>query len=63
MIIITTAVAAGHRVMMPVFSPDRSECGDLMDEYTALGVTTFVLGSDKILVAAAFGDWIFDLRQ
>lgn len=60
---ITTAVAAGHRVMMPVFSPDRAECSDLMDAYTALGVTTFVLGSDKILAATAFSDWVRDLRR
>ena len=49
--------------MMPVFSPDRTECSDLMDAYTALGVNTFVLGSDKILTATAFGDWVRALRQ
>ena len=48
---------------MPVFSPDRAECSDLMDAYAALGVTTFVLSSDKILAATAFSDWVRDLRR
>ena len=59
---IGVAVAAGHPVMMPVFSPDRDECRALMDDYAAIGVRTFVLGSDKILVASAFGDWLHGLR-
>ncbi len=60
---IGAAVASGHHVIMPVFAPDRSECSDLMDEYAALGVRTFVLGSDKILVATAFGEWVHGLRR
>ena len=48
--------------MMPVFSPDRDECRAPMDDHAALGVRTFVLGSDKILVASAFGDWLHGLR-
>lgn len=59
---IGVAVTSGHHVMMPVFSPDRDECRELMDEYAELGVRTFVLGSDKILVASAFGEWVSGLR-
>ena len=51
------AVAAGHHVMMPVFSPDPEECRDLIGAWRARGVNTFVIGSDKILVADAFAEW------
>jgi len=45
-------------VLMPVFSPDPGECLDLVDGWTEEGVTCFMLGSDKILIASAFGQWI-----
>ena len=51
------AVAAGHHVMMPVFSPDPEECRDLIGAWRARGVSTFVIGSDKILVANALSEW------
>ncbi len=51
------ARAAGRAVMMPVFSPDPSECQDLMARWQAAGVSTFVIGSDKILIGNAFSDW------
>jgi 4-hydroxy-2-oxoheptanedioate aldolase len=54
---IGAAVDAGYPVIMPVFSADKEECGLLMNEYAALGVASFVLGSDKILVASAFSEW------
>jgi 4-hydroxy-2-oxoheptanedioate aldolase len=54
---IRITVDAGHRVMMPVFSTDKDECKALMDDYAEMGATSFVLGSDKILVASAFADW------
>lgn len=54
---ISVAVAAGHAVIMPVFSPDQDECRELMAAYRSLGVTTFVIGSDKIIVAHAFDGW------
>lgn len=53
----TTAVAAGVPVMMPIFSPDEGEAKRLMDHWRNLGITTFVIGSDKILVADAFSRW------
>jgi 4-hydroxy-2-oxoheptanedioate aldolase len=55
-------VAAGRErglpVVMPVFSPDPDECRDLVHGWTEEGVTCFMLGSDKILIANAFGEWI-----
>lgn len=54
---VDVAVAAGLPVMMPVFAPDPGECRDLIDAWRARGVTTFVVGSDKILVATAFAAW------
>ncbi len=51
------ANAAGIPVMMPVFSPDPVECRALMAGWQAKGVRTFVIGSDKILIANAFSQW------
>lgn len=51
------AVDAGYPVVMPVFSPDPEECRDLMDHWRGRGVHTFVIGSDKIIVANAFHQW------
>ncbi len=54
---ISRALDAGHPVMMPVFSPDPEECRMLIADYRALGVRTFVIGSDKILIAHSFDQW------
>jgi 4-hydroxy-2-oxoheptanedioate aldolase len=54
---IETAVSAGRPVVMPVFAPDEDECRDLIATYRDLGVSTFVIGSDKIMVAHAFDRW------
>ena len=55
-------VAAGRErglpVVMPVFAADPAECRDLVHGWTEEGVTCFMLGSDKILIANAFGQWI-----
>ncbi len=56
------AVDAGHRVMMPVFSADKNECRELMEDWKTRGVSTFVIGSDKILVADAFAGWTHTLQ-
>ncbi|MBO6957217.1 MAG: hypothetical protein JJ849_17105, partial [Rhizobiales bacterium] len=48
---------AGIPVVMPVFSPDPGECKELMARWQAVGVSTFVIGSDKILIANAFDQW------
>lgn len=55
---IETAVSAGRPVVMPVFAPDEDECRDLIATYRDLGVSTFVIGSDKIMVAHAFDRWV-----
>ncbi|MDJ0626719.1 MAG: aldolase/citrate lyase family protein [Rhodobacter sp.] len=55
--IVDCALAADIAVMMPVFSPDAGECLELIDNWKARGVSSFVLGSDKILVATAFSSW------
>lgn len=44
-------------VIMPVFSPDPSECRDLVEAWRAEGVSHLMIGSDKILIANAFADW------
>ena len=44
-------------VIMPVFSPDPSECRDLAARWRAEGVSHVMIGSDKILIANAFADW------
>ncbi|MEM9011715.1 MAG: aldolase/citrate lyase family protein [Pseudomonadota bacterium] len=54
---VRTAVAAGLPVIMPVFAPDPAECRELIARWREAGVTTFVIGSDKILVATAFANW------
>lgn len=54
---IQCAKESGQRVLMPVFSPDPGECVELTAHYRQAGVTTIVLGSDKILVADALSNW------
>ncbi len=56
------AVDAGHTVMMPVFSPDYAECRELIAHWRARGVGSFIIGSDKIIVAHAFDSWNRELR-
>lgn len=56
------AVDAGHRVIMPVFSPDKDECRQLLEEWRSRGIKSFVIGSDKILIASALSDWTESLR-
>lgn len=48
---------AGLPAMMPVFAPSKSECADLMAEWRSYGVSCFIIGSDKIIVADAFASW------
>ena len=59
---VRTAVAHGQSVMMPVFSSDPGECHELINGYRAMGVSTFIVGSDKILIADAFEKWTSRLR-
>ena len=60
------AVATGERglpVVMPVFAPGPAECRDLVDQWAQEGVTCFMIGSDKILIANTFGQWIGGLAD
>lgn len=57
------AIAKNHKVMMPVFSPDPEECNDLIGTWQEHGVRTFVVGSDKILVANCFSRWTHILAR
>ena len=50
-------------VMMPVFAPSKSECADLIAAWRSFGVSCFVIGSDKIIVADAFASWSGATRQ
>ncbi len=54
---IDTATSEGVPVMMPVFAPSKEECRDLVEYWAERGVSSFVIGSDKILVAEAFESW------
>lgn len=54
---VRTATDAELQVIMPVFAPDPAECRDLIDGWRAQGVSTFVIGSDKIIIAEAFAAW------
>lgn len=49
--------------IMPVFAPSKSECADLIAEWRSFGVSCFVIGSDKIIVADAFASWSAATRQ
>lgn len=56
-IMVRSGVEAGLPIFMPVFSPDPEECRALIEHWRKHGVTTFVIGSDKIIVAEAFSSW------
>ncbi len=55
--IVAAAQTAKVPVMMPVFAPDPAECRVLIERWRAQGLSTFVIGSDKIIVAEAFAQW------
>ncbi|MCV3274072.1 HpcH/HpaI aldolase family protein [Roseobacter sinensis] len=48
---------AGLPAIMPVFAPSKTECAELIAEWRSYGVSCFVIGSDKIIVAEAFAAW------
>lgn len=55
--IVEAAQSAGLPVMMPVFAPSHAECRALIDHWRQRGLSCFVIGSDKIVVAEAFAGW------
>ncbi|ABD55996.1 HpcH/HpaI aldolase family protein [Jannaschia sp. CCS1] len=54
---VTCALGADLDVMMPIFSADSTECETLIADWSERGVRSFVIGSDKILIATAFAQW------
>ncbi|MEO0910922.1 MAG: aldolase/citrate lyase family protein [Pseudomonadota bacterium] len=56
-------VEAGKYVIMPVFAPTHAECKELVDHWSREGVRTFVVGSDKIIVAEAFSSWTSNISD
>ncbi len=56
--LVAAADENGIPSIMPVFSPDPSECRDLIENWAEAGVRAFVIGSDKIMIANAFQNWI-----
>ncbi len=60
---VACALAAGLPVMMPVFSAEPDECAELLQTWQAKGVKSFVIGSDKILIADAMARWTRRLRR
>ncbi|MFG5381744.1 HpcH/HpaI aldolase family protein [Yoonia sp. R2-816] len=58
---VACAADVGLPVIMPVFSPDPAECAELVASWRQSGVSCFVVGSDKILIATAFGQWVSTL--
>ncbi|MEM7695465.1 MAG: aldolase/citrate lyase family protein [Pseudomonadota bacterium] len=59
---VTTAADADVPIIMPLFAPDADECAARLEAWSALGVTNFMIGSDKILLAHTLGHWTTRLR-
>ena len=59
--LVGTARDRGIAATIPVFLPDPSECPDLVEHWAEAAVTSFVIGSDKIMIANAFHNWIEDM--
>ncbi|MEM9754971.1 MAG: aldolase/citrate lyase family protein [Pseudomonadota bacterium] len=56
--LVDTASANDLPVIMPVFAPEPEECAALISHWSERGVETFLIGSDKILIANAFHSWV-----
>ncbi|MEM8649915.1 MAG: aldolase/citrate lyase family protein, partial [Pseudomonadota bacterium] len=56
-------VDTGLNVIMPVFAPTPAECKELVERWIDAGVHTFVIGSDKIIVAEAFSSWTSNISD
>lgn len=57
------ALARGIDVTIPVFSPELDAARAQMAEWQALGVTRFVVGTDKILIADQFQRYVAALSE
>lgn len=56
--LVSAARENGVPTIMPVFSADPSECSDLVATWSEAGVSCFMIGSDKIIIANAFQGWM-----
>jgi len=57
------AQGQGIEVTMPVFSPDLDAARAQVDEWRGLGVSRFVVGTDKILISDQFARYASALRS
>ena len=55
--IVEAATSKGLPVIMPVFAPSRKECRALVQRWKSNGISCFVVGSDKILIAETLSEW------
>ncbi len=60
---VNMAIDAGGSVIMPIFSPYEDECKQTIDEWHRHGVNTFIVGTDKIIIANAICRWNEILRK
>ncbi len=59
---LSRALARGIEVTVPVFAPELDAARTQMAEWQALGVSRFVVGTDKILIMDQFARYIGALR-
>jgi 4-hydroxy-2-oxoheptanedioate aldolase len=59
---IAAATANGVPVFAPIFDPDPLEARNQRDRWLARGARHFVVGTDKILFAAAFATYVGTMR-
>jgi 4-hydroxy-2-oxoheptanedioate aldolase len=59
---LTRAQRQGVPVIVPVFAPEPAEARAQMQEWQARGVDSFVVGTDKILIADCFARYTGVLR-
>lgn len=56
------AVSAGLPLIVPVFANEPAELGHLIGSWRERGASSFVLGSDKIIIADALARWSDNAR-
>lgn len=57
------AIEQGVPVVYPVFSPHLEQARDQLNHWYEMGVRTFVVGTDKLLIADQFSRYCTGLRQ
>lgn len=59
--IVELAQDAGLSVLMPVFAPTHAECRALIERWSGRGLSCFMIGSDKTIMAEALAGWSYTL--